>query len=488
MTNIRPTNLLFIMSDEHQARALGCAGHEIVKTPNIDSLAARGTRFANAYCNSPICVPSRASFATGRYVHQISYWTNAHPYDGRIKAWGHQLQDAGRSSVSIGKLHYRFETDPCGFDQMIIPLNVVNGIGAPRHAIKDPIAPPLSTSAFASKLGAGESSYLKYDLDITERTCEWLREQAARPVDQPWTLFSSLVCPHFPLIAPQEFLDLYDVDAVPLPKDHGQCKSYHPWFQAMKEATNDDSHFTVLTRRLGIASYYALCSFLDANVGKILATLEETGLSVSTRVIYASDHGENLGARGMWGKSNMFEESVAIPMIAAGPDVPAGRVCSTPVSLVDGYPTILHASGLGDGEPDGAHPGRSLLSIAAEPDQADRTVFSEYHAMGAVTAGFMIRSGQWKYNFYAGFDDAELYDLESDPEEQTDLGADPAYATVRSELHERLLAICDPIEVETRAKQDQHALVEKHGGRDAVLAKGAFQGSPVPGEKPKLVR
>lgn len=488
MSPIAQTNLLFIMSDEHQARALGCAGHDIVRTPNIDKLAGRGTRFSNAYSNSPMCVPSRASFATGQYVHQTGYWTNAHPYEGRVGSWGHALQGAGHGCVSIGKLHYRFETDPCGFDHMIIPLNVVGGIGAPRHAIKDPIAPPLSKSVFASKVGAGDSSYQTYDQDITERTCEWLKQKAAQPSSQPWMLFSSFVCPHFPLIARQEFLDLYEVDAMPLPKDHGERKTYHPWVQAMRDATNDDSHFTDATRRLGIACYYALCSYLDANVGRILDTLDETGLSASTRVIYASDHGESLGARGMWGKSNMFEESVGIPMIVAGPDVPAGKVSNTPVSLVDGYATILQAAGVGDGEPDATHPGRSLFTLASASDQIDRVAFSEYHGMGAVTGGFMIRKGRWKYNFYAGFDHPELYDLENDPEEMHDLGSDPAYAGVRAELHGELLAICDPAEVEARSKADQHAVVESQGGRDAVLAKGAFQGSPVPGEAPKIMR
>jgi choline-sulfatase len=487
MATVTPTNLLFIMSDEHQARALGCAGHPIVKTPNLDRLAARGTRFTNAYTTSPICVPSRASFATGQYVNRIGYWTNAHPYEGAVEGWGHQLLAAGHPSVSVGKLHYRFETDPCGFEQMIIPLNVVDGVGALRQAVKDPLAPPPSTSRFATEIGPGDSSYQKYDSDITERTCQWLRAQAAAPGDKPWMLYSSHVCPHYPLIARREFFDLYDVEAMPLPKEYRTGKVYHPWFHALREATNDDQHFTDDNRKLGMACYYALCSFVDANVGRILDTLDETGLAETTRVIYVSDHGENLGARGMWGKSNLFEESVAIPMIAAGPDIPAGKTCATPVSLVDGYPTILHALGLSDGRRDAAHPGTSLIDIAGREDQADRVAFSEYHAMGATSAGFMIRKGQWKYNVYAGFENPELYDLEADPEEMTDLGTDPAFTEIRAGLHKELLAICDPAEVEARSKADQQALVEKYGGRDAVLARGTFQASPVPGEKPTII-
>src|SRR5215471_19837912 len=108
-------NLVFIISDEHQARALSCAGHPIVKTPHLDALAARGTRFAAAYTPCPICVPARASFATGRYVHAMAYWDNAMAYDGRITSWGHRLQAAGIRVESIGKLHYRQQADPTGF-------------------------------------------------------------------------------------------------------------------------------------------------------------------------------------------------------------------------------------------------------------------------------------------------------------------------------------------------------------------------------------
>lgn len=487
MTDLKPTNLLFIMSDEHQERAMGCSGHDIVKTPNLDRLAARGTRFTNAYTNSPICVPARASFATGQYVNKIGYWTNAHPYEGAVEGWGHKLMAAGHRCDSIGKLHYRFETDPCGFEQMIIPLNVVGGVGAIRHALKDPIAPPLGSSRMATEIGPGESSYQGYDEDITKQTCDWLRDMAANPPDKPWTLFSSFVCPHYPLVARPEFLDLYDVDEMPWPKHYGEQRRYHPWFQALRQNTNDDSHFTDDNRKLGIACYYALCSFLDANVGEILQTLEETGLAGTTRVIYTSDHGENLGARGMWGKSNMFEESVAIPMIAAGSDIPPGQVCDTPVTLVDGYQTFLHCAGLSDGQPDAEHPGKSIFTIGSAASDQDRVAFSEYHAMGAVAGGFMIRKGKWKYNFFAGFEHPELYDLKADPEELSDLGRDPDYAAVREELHAELLTICDPAEVEQRAKREQAALIDKHGGREAVLSRGVFQASPVPGEEPKII-
>ncbi len=139
MTNsVRPTNLLFILSDEHNKRVLGCYGHPMVKTPNLDRLAARGTRFTDAYTNCPICVPARASFATGRYVHQVRCWDNAIAYQGKPASWGHRLMERGHRAVSIGKLHYK-ESKPesNGFDEEILPLHIVNGVGDLFGLIRD---------------------------------------------------------------------------------------------------------------------------------------------------------------------------------------------------------------------------------------------------------------------------------------------------------------------------------------------------------------
>ena len=133
MTN----NLLVIVSDEHQARAMGCAGHPFAQTPNLDALAARGTRFEAAYTPCPICVPARAAFATGKYVHQIRHWDNAMPYSGSVPGWGHALQAKGVPVESIGKLHYRDAADAAGFDTMHIPMMVQGGVGMGWAAIRD---------------------------------------------------------------------------------------------------------------------------------------------------------------------------------------------------------------------------------------------------------------------------------------------------------------------------------------------------------------
>ncbi|MBS0339373.1 MAG: sulfatase-like hydrolase/transferase, partial [Proteobacteria bacterium] len=156
-------NVIVIMSDEHDPRIMGCAGHPTAKTPNLDALAARGTRFTNAYTPSPICVPARAAFATGLRVHQTHHWDNAMPYVGDPRGWGHVLQREGIRVESIGKLHYRAEEDPAGFDKEHIPMHVVGGHGMVWASIRDPyVSSPSDKRMLGERIGAGESPYTAY--------------------------------------------------------------------------------------------------------------------------------------------------------------------------------------------------------------------------------------------------------------------------------------------------------------------------------------
>src|SRR5262245_31663087 len=126
---MKPANLLVIMSDEHDPRWMGCSGNALMHTPNLDRLAARGLRFTDAYTTCPICVPARAAFAVGKYIHQIGHWDNADPYDGKLPSWHHRLRDQGHRVVSVGKLHFRSTDDDNGFSEEIVPMNVFEGKG-----------------------------------------------------------------------------------------------------------------------------------------------------------------------------------------------------------------------------------------------------------------------------------------------------------------------------------------------------------------------
>jgi choline-sulfatase len=340
---MRYKNVLILMADEHSNKVLGCHGHPTVRTPNLDRLAARGTRFANAYTNCPICIPARASFATGRYTFETSCWDNAIAYTGTPPSWGHALREKNVPSYSIGKLHYRKAEDDTGFAEQILPMHVVDGIGDLLGAVRDPLPVRHKSRAVATEIGPGESTYTKYDRDITKAACDWLGNRGNQG---PWVLFVSWVAPHFPLIAPKEFYDLYDPKTIPLPKaSKPEEWPRHPWLDAFRKCFITDEFFTDETRRIAIAAYYGLVTFMDNNVGQVLASLEESGVADDTLIIYTSDHGDNLGTRGLWGKSTMYEESAAIPMIMAGRDIPHGKVVSTPVSLIDVHPTLMDAFG-----------------------------------------------------------------------------------------------------------------------------------------------
>lgn len=475
MTN----NLLVIMSDEHQARALGCAGHDFVQTPNLDRLAASGTRFARAYTPSPICVPARASFASGLYPHQNRLWDNAMPYTGKQPGWGHALQDGGIAVESVGKLHYRAEEDPVGFDAEHIPMMVVGGVGMVWASIRkeDERVTP-NKRMLGDYIGPGTSAYTDYDSAVVERTINWLHERAQRAGGQPWCLYVGLVAPHFPLVVPQEFFDLYPLDTLPDAKLHPSSGyQRHPWVERQNAFMDNEARFRDPEERLrAMASYYGLCTWLDHNVGRILGALEACQLADTTSVIYTSDHGDNVGARGLWGKSNMYEESVTVPMIARGPGFQAGKTCQTAVSLLDLSATIADHFGtrLADDRP-----GRSLYDLARGKDDFERPVFSEYHAAGAVSGAFMLRKGRWKLIYYVGFE-PELFDLEADPEELNDLAPAAAHAPVLAELIADLRKICDPEATDAQAHADQAAMIESYGGREAALKLGAPGASPPP--------
>ena len=158
----QPRNIVILMSDEHNRDCAGCYGHPLVRTPNIDRLAARGTRFTDAYCNSPICVPSRASFATGRHVHRTGHWDNAFPYAGAPDSWHHAVRAAGGDAVSVGKLHFRGGDDD-GFTEEILPLHVVDGLGDLKGMLRRPLPDKAGADAMARDAGRGESEYYRYD-------------------------------------------------------------------------------------------------------------------------------------------------------------------------------------------------------------------------------------------------------------------------------------------------------------------------------------
>ena len=473
------TNVLFIMSDEHSREIAGCYGNPLVRTPHIDALAARGVVFENAYCNSPICVPSRASLATGDYVHRIGYWDSAAAYDGRVPSWHHRVRDAGHDMVSIGKLHYRGAGDDNGMSEVHHPIYIVDGIGDTHGLLRRDKRVREVARELATEAGRGKSPYTGFDVEVADATVRWLRERGDREDGKPWVLFSSMASPHYPLIAPDEFYDLYAGVDLPRPRLYDEAdRPDHPVIAHYRDTWNYDDFFDAERLRAGLTAYYGLCSFLDFQIGRILAALEESGFADDTLVIYTSDHGESLGNRGLWGKSVMYEESSGVPLVMAGPGVAAGQRCATPVSLVDIYPTVVEsACGALDAR-ERALPGANLIRLARE-QPADRVVFSELHDDGSMTGEFMVRLGDWKLVHYVGHP-PQMFDLAADPFEEVDLAGRPEAADVRSRLYDALYEIVDPEAVDRLAFADQQARIERLGGVEAILSRPDFNFTPLP--------
>jgi choline-sulfatase len=482
---MQPQNLLILMSDQHSRGTMGCYGDPLVRTPSLDRLAQGGTRFTSCWTPSPVCIPARAAFATGKYIHQIGFWDNADPYDGSVPSWHGRLREAGHRVVSVGKLHFRADEDDCGLSEAIVPMHVIEGKGDLLGLIRDDLPVRGAAYKMARMAGPGESPYTQYDREIAARAQIWLHDEAPKYRDKPWVLFVSFVAPHYPLTAPPEhFYRYYNDPCLPKPKlyDRDQ-RPDHPFVADYARSFNFDDYFkTEDDIRRAVAGYYGLCSFMDEQAGKVLDALAASGLAGTTRIVYTSDHGDAVGKRGLWGKSTLYEETCGVPLIVAGAGIPEGRVIDTPATLLDIYPFIIDCvgeSGAGMVEPD--HPGISIARLA-EGHAPVRTVLSEYHGMGSTTGAFAIRNGRYKYVHYAKYR-PQLFDLGNDPDETVDLAADPRHAALVMECEAKLRALLSPEEVDARAKQRQAEQLQRHGGREAVIARGDLGFSPPPGTR-----
>jgi choline-sulfatase len=479
-----PMNLLLLLSDEHNRKILGCNGNDVVRTPAIDGIAAGGANFPVAYTNCPICLPSRASFTIGDYPSRHGYWDNAFPYNGEARGFGHRLVDEGFPVVTVGKLHFK-GTDPAtGFPDQRIPLNAKDGIGDVYSATRsfEQYRPQLGQHVKNARWG--ESDYQRYDRGVSDEAVRFLKEEGPSH-ERPWLLKVGFVLPHFPLVAPERFRDMYPLEKMPFPKRyHLDERPDHPILNEMRRYIGAEGEFTEEEVRRAVAVYYGLCSELDGNISRVLDALKETGQDKNTRVIYISDHGDMVGAQGLWWKHCFYEESVGVPFMISGPDIPAGRSITEPVSLLDLYPTILDCFGIEQTPEEQELPGRSLLPAACDEEKLpyDRPMYSEYFAAGSVTGMFMLRKGDFKLCYYAYYPN-QLFDMKNDPEETRDLAQDPAFAVIVDELESELRKIVDPERLSLQARIAQLDKIDEHGGFRNVLKQGElFPYSPVPSE------
>ncbi|WP_349426063.1 sulfatase-like hydrolase/transferase [Microbacterium sp. LWS13-1.2] len=476
---MKPANFVLLMADEHSRKYLGCYGHDQVRTPNLDRLAEAGTLFDAAYCPSPLCVPSRASLATGRPPHETRTWDDASPYLGpEGDSWGHRLTANGSTVVTIGKLHYRSADDPTGFPDQRIPLHVKEGVGNLKGLLRGRGPTHEASRRHVTDAGEGSTDYHEYDREVARLACQWIREEASR-LDRPWALVVSFVAPHFPYIAPPEYWEMYRDANLTLPVSGDPTVwSRHPALEFFRRQHALDVPLTPPQTLEALRAYAALATFVDDLIGEVLRTLEEQGFLANTRILYTSDHGDHLGEHGAWKKGTMLESSAGVPMILAGPDVPAGKVSGTNVSLIDVFPTIVESAGASYLPEDASLTGTSLVRLA-NADDADREIFCEYHSSWSTRAVYMIRRGAYKYIHHVD-GPAQLFDVRQDPDELNDLASDEAQAERLADMETSLRARLDPERTDEIVRTQQSALIDAAGGVDALRGERTLDFSPPP--------
>lgn len=436
-------NVLIVFTDMQRADTIRALGNPVIRTPSLDRLAAEGTAFENAFSPSPVCVPARCCMHYGLYPQRTRLFDNGKMPPDNGLSYPALLGRAGYRTHAVGKCHFtpdyqalrgfqsRQSQEECTSDPErddYVAWLRANGYdtyephGARGEMYYIPQVSTLPAEAHPSQWVGNES-------------VRFIRESAAAA--RPWCLFASFVHPHPPFAPPKPWHRLYRPPAMPLPFIPPESASLLTWVNRYQNRYKwRDRGFDVNLVRTIRAYCYATISFVDYQVGRILAALSETGQLDDTLILFTSDHGEYLGDYGCFGKRGMHDASVRIPLLARQPGrfAPGAR-CATPVSLIDVFPTVLGAAGLGrDGlELDGLD-----LGAVARGAERGRTVYSQF-SYGA-RAIYMAANEEWKYIRSAGDGREWLFDRRRDPRESRDASGDPGADGVRRMMKADLLA------------------------------------------------
>lgn len=438
-------NVLFIIADDMRTE-LGCYGSPLAKTPNLDKLASTGVRFDRAYCQFPLCGPSRASMLTGRHpattgvLGNRTWFGDKHPDFVSLPKY---FKNNGYTSIRVGKIFHGGidDTEAWSVDGQIRTL-----AGVPKDAVKPPANKELDEPEPDSGPGKEKHSdqwiVLKGngeehgDSKSADRAIKYLREHK----NEPFFMGCGFVKPHSPPEAPQRFYDQWDVSKIPLPADFAPRPTVPEGFPAgsirpknadlfvNRDASPDEA-------RQMIRAYLASSSFMDWNVGRVLTELDALGLRKNTIIVFWGDHGYQLGEKGKWSKAgSLWEQGTRTPFFICDPrEETAGKACQRVVQMIDLYPTLVELCGLK--QPDGLE-GRSIAPLLKDPSTPwDHPAYTVWSENGRDFSGVMVRTGQWRYaEFYGRGAGAMLLEPEKDPDEMTNLVKDPAHADVVAKL------------------------------------------------------
>ncbi|MHC4647293.1 MAG: sulfatase-like hydrolase/transferase [Planctomycetota bacterium] len=451
-------NILVIMSDEHNTGVLGCYGNDIIRTPNLDGLARRGIVFENCYCNSPLCVPSRLSFTSGKYASRVGAWSNTcwlpsadYPSLPRI------MNATGYESYLCGKMHYD-RTRRYGFTEIGGSRNTSFKRGRGQRRDADDLDPkPGHSARFKAFRPGDKSDILRRDRAVTAGTTDFLKNR--RATDKPFFLFAGYVAPHFPLIVPEEYWEPYK-GRVPMPViPAGHLESQPRNYKHLRIAFNVEDAPPQIVRK-GRELYYGLTQWLDEEIGQVLKMLADSEVAGNTIVIYTTDHGENLGEHGLWWKNCVYEHAARVPLIVSWPQRwNAGQRRTGACSLVDVVQTIAE---LGGAKVPDDWDGDSLVKWMDDVKTKWKDLaVSEYYGHNIASGYAMIRMGRYKYVYHtpAPADhpaEQELYDLQTDAGEFSNLAYRPEYEKRVGAMHSALVKEIgeDPDKTEQRCRAD----------------------------------
>ncbi len=425
---MRQPNIVFVMADQMSAKALPFHGHGVVKAPTLSRLAREGVVFENAYCNSPLCGPSRLSMMSGRLPSKVGGYDNAPEFSAAIPTFAHYLRLAGYRTCLSGKMHFAGPDQLHGFeDRLTTDIYPSDFSWTPNWA------EPEAKVAFQDMHNIMEtgpclrSLQMDYDDDVATLGERWLYDRARDKTRHPFMLTVSFTSPHDPYVARPEFWDMYPDDVIDLPsvgpiapnQQDAHSARLHTHYSVGKAEITDDM---IRRARRG---YYASIDYIDTKVAAFVKVLEETGMAEDTIFVFASDHGDMMGERGMYYKKCFFEWSARVPLIFWSPGRISPKRIADTVSLVDILPTFADLGGALDDvlETDG----QSLVGALDGVPLAPRHVAAEYLAEGVFEPTFLLIKNHLKL-FYSEVDPLLLFDLATDPDELVNLADDPAYA------------------------------------------------------------
>ncbi|MGH8254090.1 MAG: choline-sulfatase [Steroidobacteraceae bacterium] len=423
-----PPNFLILMADQLTAGALAPYGGRAL-APNLDALAAKGVLFESFYCNSPLCAPSRFSFLAGQLPSKIGAYDNAAEFAAQTPTFAHYLRSAGYQTALSGKMHFCGPDQLHGFEERLTTDIYPADFGWTPDWTRFEERPGwYHTMDSVTQAGScTRTNQIDFDDEVAYAARQKLFDIARGSDKRPFCLVASMTHPHDPYVVPQAYWDRYrDVDLGD-PKVAQSDVADDPHSRRIRhviglEQQSPDAAQVCAARR----AYHGAVSYVDDQIGSMLAALRDAQLDANTIVIVLADHGDMLGERGLWYKMNFFEPACRIPLIVSAPGLFAPRRVAAPASLLDILPTLVELGSDGR-QPEFAAPldGRSLvaeLTGKAGGVSGATEVIGEYLAEAAIAPIVMIRRGRYKF-VHSPADPDQLYDVESDPDERVNLAA-----------------------------------------------------------------